>query len=388
MDHEVIIVGAGPAGSSAAIVLASTGRDVLLVDQHDFPRPKTCGDAVTPAGVKILHELGLKDGLRKARFRSIDRVRLVSPGNRVLDLRILPKNPEMTEMIAPRFLLDDLMKRHAVECGASFLRARAAGLVMKNGLVQGIRVRTGERTLELNSRVVIGADGSGSSIAAGLGEGRWNQDDAVAIRAYAHPVKIIPETAEIHLTRELWPGYAWIFPAGGNRVNVGLGISIRGYLRMKQSLRSLLRDFLNSPGIRERFGGDAALEEIKAGGLRYYSRERSRRAFDGALLAGDAAALVNPWNGGGIVNALESGRIAAAVIDRALAENDVSRRRLKEYESLLASSVLGELKACHWMKKWLYSPPAAEAVIRFIEMNRTVARIASRFYRDITVDVL
>jgi geranylgeranyl reductase family protein len=388
MDHEVIIVGAGPAGSAAAIVLGLAGRKVLLVDRHDFPRNKPCGDVIMPAGVKILHELGLKDEVQKARFRRFDTVRLVSAENRVLDVRIRPGDPGLVERVAPRYLLDELLRKRAVECGALFFRAHATGLLRENGAVRGIRVRAGGEVRELHSRVVIGADGSNSAIAAGLGEGRWNQDDAVAIRAYARRLKTIPETAEIHMSREIWPGYAWIFPAGDNRVNIGLGISIRGYLKMKRSLRFLLMNFLNSPGLRLRFGGDVVLEEIAAAGLRSYSPDRTRRAFDGAVLAGDAAALVNPWNGGGIINAMESGRIAAAVVDRALAENDVSRRRLMEYESILASSMLGELKACRWMKKWLYSPRAAEEVIRFIGMHKSVARLADRFYRDITVDVL
>ena len=388
MDAEVLIVGAGPAGSAAAIVLAGKGRRVLLVDQRDFPRRKTCGDAITPAGVKILNELGLKEDVRRARFQRIERVRLVSPGNRILDLRIRPVDPDLAERIAPRFVLDHLLKKRAVECGASFIRARAAAPLMKSGRVQGIRIREDGRLRDLHSRVVIGADGSGSAIAAGLSPGPWHPDDAVAIRAYAHPLEARTDTIEIHMTGDLWPGYAWIFPAGGNRANVGLGISIGRYLRMKKSLRSMLADFMHSPGVRGRFGDSLELEDAAAGALRYFYPGRIRRSFDGAVLAGDAAALVNPWNGGGIVNALESGRIAAGVIDRALAENDVSKRRLKEHESALSAVVLKELKASHWMKKWLYSPPVAEAAIRILRTDKQLARSAGWFYRDIAVEVL
>jgi len=387
MDAEVIIAGAGPAGSAAAITLSRKGRRVLLVDRQDFPRRKACGDAITPAGMKILNELGLVDRVRTARFNRVERVRLVSPGNRILEIRIRPKDPELTELIAPRFVLDDLLRKHAVECGAAFIRARATDLLMKNGVVHGVRVRQDDRVKDLHSRVVVGADGSGSMIAARLGAGRWRPDDAVAVRAYAHSLKTSTDAIELHLRRDLWPGYAWIFPVGGSLVNVGLGISIRRYLRMGRSLRSMLTDFMKSDGIRERFRDDVELMEPAAGGLRYYTPARDRRAFDGAVLAGDAAALVNPWNGGGIVNALDSGRIAASVIDRALTENDMSERRLKEYESLLSGAVLKELKACHWMKKWLYSPPLTEAVIRTIQANKRIARNAGRFYKDIIVEV-
>jgi menaquinone-9 beta-reductase len=388
VDHEVIIVGAGPAGSAAAVTFARKGRRVLLMDQSGFPRDKPCGDAVAPSGVGLLFGLGLKEKIRQARFQTVGALRLVPPDGRDLRIGFRPADPDLTEMIAPRKVLDVMLRDRAMESGAEFMRARAASLVMEDGRVAGVRAWTGGKLKEFRCRLLIGADGSGSKIARLLGEGSRDPDDAVTVRGYFPDVDMDPATAEIHLLRDLWPGYAWIFPAGGGTANVGLGLSIRRYRKMKKGIRSLLSDFIRSPGMAGRFRGTGEMPDLQARMLRFYSPKRKRRAFDGALLTGDAASLVNPLNGGGIVNALTSGILAADVADRALADGDVSRRRLMEYESVLASSVLRELKACHWMKKWLVSASAAEAFFRMMRMNKRMVRHAGRFYRDIAVDVL
>jgi len=171
MDAEVIIVGSGPAGSAAAITFAREGRRVLLMDQSEFPRDKPCGDAIAPSGVGLLFGLGLKEQIRQARFQTINAVRLVSPARRDLRIHFHPVDPELNEMIAPRKILDAMLRDRAVEAGAEFMRARATALVMEKGSVAGVRAETGGKASEFRCRLLIGADGSGSTIARLLGGG-------------------------------------------------------------------------------------------------------------------------------------------------------------------------------------------------------------------------
>jgi geranylgeranyl reductase family protein len=383
MDHEIIIVGAGPAGSASAITFARKGRRVLLMDQSEFPRDKPCGDAIAPSGVGLLFGLGLKEKIRQARFQTVSAVRLVSPGRRELRIRFHPADPELNEMIAPRKILDAMLRDRAVEGGAEFLRARATALVMENGIVAGVRAETGGKASEFRCRLLIGADGSGSTIARLLGGKARDPDDAVTVRGYFSNVDMDPATAEIHLLRDLWPGYAWIFPAGGGTANVGLGLSIGRYRKMRKNLKSILSDFLQSPGLPERFRGTRETPDLQTRMLKFYSPERKRRAFDGALLIGDAAALVNPLNGGGIVNALMSGILAADVADRSLAENDVSRKRLLEYEMALWKALGRELMISYRIKKMSSSPAVMETMMKLILANRKMVALAGRYYRDV-----
>jgi digeranylgeranylglycerophospholipid reductase len=292
-------------------------------------------------------------------------------------------DPDLTEMLAPRRVLDALLKDHAVESGAEFIQARATALIKENGRVAGVRVAAGGAAGEFRCRLLIGADGSGSTIARLLGGEARDPEDAVAIRGYFPNVDMDPGTAEIHLLRELWPEYAWIFPAGGNTANVGLGLTIGRYRKMKKNLKSILSDFIHSPGNRERFGGSFEMPDLQVCMLKFYSPKRTRRAFDGALLIGDAAALVNPLNGGGIVNAMTSGILAAGIADRALAENDVSRKRLREYETALWKALGRELALSWRVKKMSSSPAVMETVMKFVLANKKMVALAGRYYRDV-----
>ena len=109
MQHDVIIVGAGPAGSAAAIIMANRGHDVLLIDQHKFPRDKVCGDGIPPGSVQLLNQLGLDEKIRTAGFNQINAMRVVSPNNMALDFSFTPKGSRTGFYIAPRREFDYLL---------------------------------------------------------------------------------------------------------------------------------------------------------------------------------------------------------------------------------------------------------------------------------------
>lgn len=390
MNPEIIVVGAGPAGCAAAIELAQKGHRVLLMDKEEFPRNKVCGDAIAPMGLEILRALGLKEKLEKTDFYKIDGFRFTSLKGRVLNVGLQSKRLDLRTLVAPRLLLDAMLKEHAVACGAKFLKAKAIAPVQTCGRVAGVRaVVAGGKSVEFRSRILIGADGSNSIIARHLLGFRQNSDNqSIAIRGYIQNLELFHNKAEIALLPKIWPGYAWIFPTGNGRANIGLGVSVPHYRRMRISLKQAFWDFVRSPLMKSRSSRNAVqVSGVSAGILNGYSPKPMMRSFDGALLIGDAAALVNPLNGGGIINALVSGGIAADVAGGALVENDVSRNRLREYEFLLQRRIGKELMVMYCLKKLLYSTSVVEFLVKGCRSGHFISKTINQIYQDLRITI-
>ena len=227
-EHEVIVVGAGPGGATAAAALARAGRDVLLLDRHSFPRDKICGDAVSLGAVRILNDLGMNDQILAARdrgeFYRLDGMRLVSPSGHTLhaDFHRGPNDEE--SYVAPRLFLDATIQQHAVDCGACFRQAEVKEPLLEDGRVAGVVVRQNGSTHTYRAPVVIGADGVTSVITRHLRpEAAQHRDEhrAVALRAYIEGMELFPHKVEFFLYDEVLPGYAWIFPARDKVANIG-----------------------------------------------------------------------------------------------------------------------------------------------------------------------
>jgi geranylgeranyl reductase family protein len=303
---DVAVVGAGPAGSAAAIAACRAGARVLLLDRAGFPRDKACGDGIAAEAVAVLRELGVTgvtDG-----YPPIERLRLVGPQGAVVS-RALPR-PAHT---VPRRVFDERLVRAAVAAGAD-LRRHVVRAVRDDG--------AGSVTIDgrYAAAVLIGADGAGSVVRRALGHPVNPPGHlAVAIRGYA------PSTATeqvIITTAQQWPAYAWEFPLGDGTANVGYGEGLRG----EPLTRAYLLDRLN-----------ALLPGTEPAGLRGHHLPLStRRPPPGRgrmLLAGDALSLINPFTGEGIFYAVLSGSLAgaaAAAGGNRVAERyrDALRRRL------------------------------------------------------------
>lgn len=340
---DVAVIGAGPAGSVAARVLAGGGARVALVDKARFPRDKACGDLVGPRGVRLLDELGLlPDG------RRLGDMEVVGPtGRRVL----LPASPGRTypghALAVPRRELDDGLRRAAVEAGAAPLCGRAAepsysvdghldGFALEGGTDGGHRVE---------ADVVIGADGALSRVAAasGLVDERavlWG----FALRGYAEErARELPRIAFFEPERGRgYPGYAWQFPGADGRSNVGIGAARRGDRRfagrVAHDLDSYRSSLPGAPALTGQLGGWLKL------GIVGTVPGRGR-----TLLVGDAAGLVNPLQGEGIAQALTSGRLAADAVLAAGPEGaaahyvDALARRYASYAGQTAPITAGLL---------------------------------------------
>ncbi|MEE6256967.1 geranylgeranyl reductase family protein [Plantactinospora sonchi] len=286
---DVAVVGAGPAGASAALAARRLGASVLLLDRADFPRDKACGDGIAAHALDVLAELGVPDAV--AGYRPVPALRLVAPGGGQV-ARPLPR-PAYT---VPRQVFDARLVAAALAAGARLHRHPVRRVEVRDGLVvlDGL----------VAARAVVGADGAGSVVRRALGHGA-NPDGhlALAIRGYA-PAAAGPVEQRIVTSARHWPGYAWVFPIGDGRANIGYGEVLAG--------RPLRRDQL-----LERLA--ALLPEIDtaaATGLRAHHLPLStRRPVPGRgriVLAGDALSLINPFTGEGIFYAVLSGSLAGA----------------------------------------------------------------------------
>ena len=331
--HEVIVVGAGPAGSVAAAVLAQQGCQVLLLDKAEFPRDKVCGDGIGWNSIRLLSDLGLSLESGMQQLYSCDRVRGVSPGGHVFEGPFPRKEGYCHHgYVIPRKHFDHALWQFAVQQGVGFERLRGTAPIIEKGVVCGVWGRRDGRAVERRARITIAADGAQSVIARALCSDQIPaRHSAVAMRSYVAGVQDLDYGVEFHFNQAHLPGYGWAFPLGEGVANIGVGLRLDVYCRNGQPLRQVFERFIGSPRLAGMLSKAEPLGQPRGCLLPLASRSL-QRAYDGALLVGDAGAFVSPLTGGGIYNAMETGRIAAEVALEALQGNGGSLEELRRFE--------------------------------------------------------
>ena len=325
---DVLVVGAGPAGSSAAFHLAQAGLDVLVLEKCLFPREKVCGDGLTPRAVKQLVGMGIaldaEDGWLPNRG-----LRIIGGGVRLeLDWPELASYPGYG-MVRNRRGFDETLARAAQKAGARLHeRVTVTGPVLDSqGRITGVTARAaGADERAYHAPLVIAADGNSSrlSLAMGLAK-RDDRPLGVAVRTYYTSPRHRDEYLESWL--ELWdgdrllPGYGWIFGMGDGTSNIGLGLLNTSAAFQHTDYRGLLKRWLAGMPPGWGFTEENRTEPIRGAALPM-GFNRTPHYTRGLLLVGDAGGMVNPFNGEGIAYAMESGEIAARVIVQALARPD------------------------------------------------------------------
>lgn len=382
-EHEVIVVGAGPSGAATAIKLAQQGRDVLLLDRTQFPRDKVCGDAVGIGVTRVLYRLGMADKIRQAEARGelypLKTMRLVSPRGNTLQVEFIRGDHGEESYVAPRIYFDALIQQHAIDSGAKFQQAEVKEPLLENGRIVGVLARANGEVKEYRSQVVVGADGVTSTIMRHLRPEAGQHTDthrAVALRAYITGLEIYPNEVEFYLYKEISPGYAWIFPTDDHSANIGLGMRLDIFRRMKTSLKTMLQEFLALPAIRDRLRNGHEMHDVATWQLNFGSQENLQHAFDGALLVGDAAGFINPLTGGGIHNGIVSAMYAAETIDEALRRGDTSREFLKTYEQRCHEEMWPGMKRSFFYQRLLmHSPGLVDVIARVFGRRNEIAKI-------------
>lgn len=380
--RDVIVVGAGPGGATAATALAQKGYDVLLIDRHPFPRDKTCGDAVPAGAIELLWRLGMREKIDQSVARGelypLEGMLLVSPRGHELHAKFKHGAQGSDSYVAPRIYFDALIQEHAVASGAEFCVAQAKAPIVENGKVVGVRVQANGRSQDVHARLVIGADGVTSIITRNLRPKTAQHHDshrAVALRAYIDDIEEIPKEVEFYLYKDILPGYAWIFPIGNNRANIGLGMRLDHFRKRNYSLEKMLHDFLEMPAIKKRLLRGGQLRDIATWQLNFGSQKSLQHVFDGAILVGDAAGFINPLTGGGIHNALISAELAAQVADEALQANDVSRSKMQVYEQLCHEQMWESMRNSYFMQRsFMRFPILVDFLVRRMKENSQLAQ--------------
>ncbi len=340
LHAEVLIIGGGPSGSSAAYWLAMRGIDVSVIEKKTFPREKTCGDGLTPRSVKQLESMGMSDFL-STKHRYIG-LRSVGFG-KTMELP-WPNHPDFPSYgyVVTRSDLDLAVASNSQGVGAKYLfGAEVSSVVLDDhGAIDHVVVsdKSDGSKFTASADYYIVADGANSRVGRALGAARRKGEPiGLAIRTYhsspRHDDNYIESQLEVRdESGRVMPGYGWIFPLGDGRVNVGFGLlTNRSRWKSINTSNELNRYIAAAPGYWA-LSKDSELQPPTGGKLPMgHSIEPiSGRNF---LVIGDAAASINPFNGEGISYGYETGRIAADLLTRCIEEKDPTN--IAEYSQIM-----------------------------------------------------
>jgi len=341
--HDVVVVGAGPAGSITAKTAAERGLDVLLIERNqEIGVPVKCAEGVS----KEIENFVAPD--KRWICAEVKGANLYGPDG----TKVVMSGEKMDEVgyVLERRIFDKFLASEAARAGAEVkVRTEAYGIIEDGGYAKGVYVRRMGEDTRILANVVVGADGVESKV------GRWAGIDtrlqpsniSVCAEFLMCDIELNRDYSEFFLGSEVAPkGYAWVFPKGGDCANVGLGIGgdVSGEKhRAIDYLKAFVRNkFPKGKTVAEMYGA------VPLSGPIYES------VADGLILVGDAARQVNPLTGGGILYAMRAGEIAGDVIAKASQENNFSMRRLMEYENRWRSELGKRLETGLKAKEFLF----------------------------------
>lgn len=331
--YDILVIGGGPGGAVAARTAAELGLSVCLVEKRPaIGSPVRCAEGIGKEGLKEFID-------PDPRWISADikRARIVTPNGTTIEMAEDRAGAEVGYVL-DRKIFDKELAWQASMAGADvYVRTRAVKPIMEDGCVKGATVKHLNSECDIRADVTIAADGVESKFS------RWcGIDTTVPLREMMSCVQYLmtnididPECNVFYLGNEVAPeGYLWIFAKGDKIANVGIGISAR---KNKQGNRA--KDYLDR-FVEEHFPDGKIIEEIYGGDP--VSEPLERTVSDGLIIVGDAARMVDPITGGGIYNAMFTGRLAAQTAAKCIKRGDVSKEALAEYETVWKKSKMNE----------------------------------------------
>jgi geranylgeranyl reductase family protein len=358
---DIVIAGAGPAGSTASLFLSKQKIPHFILDKSFFPRDKICGDAISGKASDILYKLDSQIHQELGRitetFLPCNGILFSAPNGKMLEVPFsndLSKLKYPAGYISKRLHFDDFLFKKIDRNFASVLEgAEIKSVVRNNRAIELNYSHNGENKI-LKCRLLIAAEGDRSLSSRSLAGYEKNLDNySAAVRAYYRNVKGMhaQNFIELHFLKGILPGYFWIFPLPNGDANVGVGIPSYMVSRKKINLKDEMQKIISEhPVFRERFRDAELIGEIKGWGLPLGS-ERRKISGDNFLLAGDAASLIDPFTGEGIGNAMLSGMKAAEQAQRSLKVNNFSKDFLKQYDEEVFRNCGDELKLSNRLQK-------------------------------------
>jgi digeranylgeranylglycerophospholipid reductase len=331
IETDVLVIGAGPAGSSTAKHAALNGANVILMDKKsEIGAPKRCAEGVSKEGLK---KLGIEPNSRWV-TKELSGVRLVSPNG--TDVWLNDEQVKLPEAgyILERKVFDKFMAMDAARAGATIMIKTLARGMRKDYDGYIVSCECMDESFEIKAKIIVGADGPESRV------GRWgglktvvkpkNMESGIQFEMAGLEMDD-PDCIEFYFGSVAPGGYAWIFPKGGDIANVGLGI-VSTYTD-KTAYQHLLEFVAKCPATQNAQPVELNIGGDPVGGMLKDLVE------DNVMIVGDAAGHVNPLTGGGIITALEAGMYAGKVAAAAIKEEDCSKKRLKEYEKICKKEI-------------------------------------------------
>ena len=378
---DVIVVGAGPGGSSTAYYLAKRGLNVLLIDRNHFPREKVCGDGLTPKAIDELDKMQLLDDVQKQANR-IEKIAVYNHKGDVIRANIPSENgfrPYL--LVVKRIVLDDLLRQHAVEAGARFFGGlKVVNIERENGLIHVLA--KGKQTIEnFACRVLVLAVGANSRLLMKMGLYQQTAPMIIAARAYYSEIRNLPQVIEARMENVQMPGYGWVFPTGESTANIGVGYwkPRRFHGEGHRSIRSAFNWFVNGSSMKTLLKGARQIGAVKSFPLRVdFTRSKTYRKQ--ILLVGEAAGLVNPLTGEGVDLALESGRIAAQSIVRMFVEGDFSESRFQYYDVMLRKHFQRPFVTLNILRRLYINSLVAGRTIRVASKDEALSRLFVKIF--------
>jgi geranylgeranyl reductase family protein len=395
VESDVIVVGAGPAGSATATHLARRGLNVSLLEKSAFPREKVCGDGLTPRATRQLIRLGI-DTSEAAGWLHNKGLRIYGGGDQPFQLEW----PDLADfppygLVRPRADFDDLLVRNAEASGVTlYERANVTEPVLdpRTDRIVGVTTKDGRR---FSAPMVVAADGNSTRLSLALGLNR--RDDrpmGVAVRTYYTSPRHDDDYMESWL--ELWegkpgesallPGYGWIFGMGDGTCNVGLGILNTSSAFGKTDYKDLLKRWLDNTPEEWGFRDENMTAPVRGAALPM-GFNRQPHYTRGLLLVGDAGGMVNPFNGEGIAYAMESGEIAADAMAEAHYRGvgtASAERALESYPLKLKAELGGYFTLGRAFVKLIGNPHVMQAATRYGLPRKTLMRFTLKLLANLT----
>jgi menaquinone-9 beta-reductase len=372
---DVVITGAGPAGTSCALALRGAGLKVLLLDKATFPRDKVCGDAIPGRAVKTLYRINREYEARFKQFAEKLETRKTSlyyKGKNII-FDWVGEAYTSTRLAFDNFLFDLASQ----DSGATILTDTEVKTANREAGGFLLGTRDGNT---IKCKLLIGADGAHSPIARQLAGRVMDRNNHVgSVRAYYSDISgLDPHTTEVYFDEQFLPSYLWIFPLPENRANVGFGMLSSEIAKRKVDLKKLFYEFIaQSPELQTRLGNATQISALEGFGLPLGATDVAVSG-EGFILTGDAASLIDPISGDGIGNAMLSGKLAAEQAIACFKANDFSAPFIRSYDIKLMKAIGGELKTHYYARRVLAGAPFLLDAVFAAAQNRVLKRIIQK----------
>lgn len=372
-QYDIIIIGAGPAGTSAALFLEKKGYRIALLDQARFPRDKVCGEFISPAADWILSELGVLDSIEALNPKRLRGVAISAYEDSLLYVDYPPSidGNIMTSLSIERSTLDNLIINKVRHSGVELMEGfKVVDLLFKDDRVCGVQGYDETKTeFNFKAKIVIDAGGRNSISLRRL---NLKQDSfakgKIALAAHWDNVDIFDNYCYMHISH---PGYTGIAPVGYKRVNVVLVVS-KACLRSENVYSYFKKTVLKNKLRREILGAGKLAEKVRVVSSLAYSVKMPQ--CGGLLLVGDATGFIDPFTGEGVYLSLRSSQLASDVIEHAFDRSDFSKYQLDLYNQKRRKEFKERIILSKILQRLIYSPSLCVRVVDMLSNNKELAK--------------